>query len=302
MNNCLHCSSLAVSQFDNQYYSLNDLIYAIHEASYLGLESLAISGGEPFLSPFFDTILRETIARKIDNILIYTSGVVRDRDGTPTPLSKSTLNTLKIEGIRLIFGVHSTDPTIHDNFVGTSGRYEICIESIQKALESNIPVECHVVPSHHNISTLGSTARELIQIGVQRVSFLRLVLQGNAAKNQNLLTLNEDDEAKMASIFTNLLNENGGREKYRFGIPMSNYCGRFSSCNAGISKLIMRWDGTFLPCEAFKECRQSEFVLGKLGDSRIYQMLEEANRSSALRKLKANSHRIDPCPAQYLYI
>ena len=91
-------------------------------------------------------------------------------------------------------------------------------------------------------------------------------------------------------------------EKYRFGVPFGKQCGHAMQCQAGISKLIMRWDGVFFPCEAFKESDPDEFRLGRLGETSLSEMLGKAKAHKSLLRLKEQSRGIDPCPAQYLHL
>jgi radical SAM protein with 4Fe4S-binding SPASM domain len=97
----------------------------------------------------------------------------------------------------------------------------------------------------------------------------------------------------------NLLVEKG--YPIRLGVPFSGRCGRFSPCKAGISKLIVRWDGAVFPCEAFKECGASILCLGQAGEQSLSELLSKARENKALIGLRQRVDSLEPCPAQILY-
>ncbi len=200
-----------------------------------------------------------------------------------------------------MFNVQSCLPDVHDRLVGFPGRLRLTLSSIESALDAGLHVECHVVPHKRNLDSLEQTGRELLDMGVQRVSFLRLVPQGYAEANRNALLCSPDEERRMVETFRALMAQPEGRSRYRFGVPFSGRCGPETKCHAGQSKLIMRWDGVFFPCEAFKECGHSEFELGHIIDGDLGGTLRRARASVPLQLLKRRALGVDPCPAQCLY-
>ena len=300
MNHCLHCSSRALPHNSNRLKT-ESLIGLIQEASEIGLHSLSISGGEPFLHPDYHRILKECHAPGIRRVLVYTSGVARDANGLASPLDWSMLRVARDINATLVFSVHSDDPNVHDRIARRAGGLQLCFESLQRATKVGVSIECHIVPNQLNIATVASTAHRLIDMGVLRVSFLRLVPQGYAAQHLDKLITSDSSEAYLELVLRKLSLENGADQKYRFGIPFSRCNHQISKCQAGTSKLIMRWDGAFFPCEAFKECGVASFCLGRIGESSLEQMLRSAMENQTLRHLRQQAGNADPCPAQYLY-
>lgn len=268
----------------------------------LGLRSLSISGGEPFIHPESNSIINICASKRLDRLSIYTSGVLCDSEGDAISLSaKATLEAVKQSGAVLIFNIQSWLPEVHDKIVGAPGRLEIVLTSIRNAIAHDIPVECHIVPNKQNVDSLAITARKLIMLGVQRVSFLRLVPQGYAKMNRSSIVCSYDEEERMLEAFRSLLKDEDAQNKYRFGVPFSGACQTPSHCQAGTSKLIMRWDGMFFPCEAFKESGREEFSLGGAFDHSLSDILDRVVNCSALHQLKTVTCGQDPCPAQSLY-
>ena len=87
------------------------------------------------------------------------------------------------------------------------------------------------------------------RLGVSKVSFLRLVLQGRAVDNKMDILLS-DDEFEDVKILINRYYK-AHPNKIRVGIPFSA-CTIKKNCLAGTDKLNIRYDGNVYPCEAFK--------------------------------------------------
>lgn len=301
LNSCIHCSSLG-GHSSNGHLPFSQLAQLLHEASDLGLQHLSFSGGEPFLHSEFSRLLRLSKALAFPHVAVYTSGVVRDARRIAVSFGQAdSFSDLLDSSAVLIFNIQSCEPEIHDAIVGKAGRFEIARRSLVEAVRRGFPVECHIVPNRTNLDSLVSTARELIELGVEKVSFLRLVPQGNAASNEHLLGLFEEDSKRLYAAFDELRKDHNSAKKYRFGIPFSGVVGGPGACGAGLSKLIMRWDGVFFPCEAFKESGHSEYILGHLGVDSLAAVLKRGQESLDLSLLKNFTQGQEVCPAQCLY-
>jgi radical SAM protein with 4Fe4S-binding SPASM domain len=97
----------------------------------------------------------------------------------------------------------------------------------------------------------------------------------------------------------NLSQADWGSMKLRFGIPFSGLFHQKLACNAGISKLIIRYDGVVLPCEAFKCARFDNFKLGHIHTDSLSEMLVygKFHRQMNFLKDEAESY-LESCPAQ----
>lgn len=254
MNRCVYCSSRAVPHSEMPAIEAETVSKVVADAMTLGLRSLAISGGEPFLHPDIRRILTECAGYRVRRLVVYTSGVFRDDGGGAVSLPDELTAMARSCKAELVFNVQSTLARIHDGLVGAKGRLAMTLLAMQRAVAGGNTVECHIVPNHQNARSLASTARHLISLGVRRVSFLRLVPQGYALENREMIVCNDEDDAIMREQFRLLLSDPNADHVYRFGVPFSKHSRTRKACGAGCSKAIMRWDGTFLPCEAFKEC------------------------------------------------
>ena len=102
-------------------------------------------------------------------------------------------------------------------------------------------------------------------------------------------------------IFLRLTSKIQDTPKLRIGIPFSGVIDQPKICNAGESKLIIRYDGKVLPCEAFKDEQFSEFILGDIRHDSLEDILKQTSSYLSLRSLKKNLTGLETCPAQLLY-
>jgi radical SAM protein with 4Fe4S-binding SPASM domain len=295
-NACLFCSSY--SHRDAKHFlSYSDAERVGKQSVSLGLTRIAISGGEPLFHPdivnisnFFNDIGLHTA--------IYTTGISRClKNGSRAYKEWDQFNK---RGVTLIFNIQSTERTIHDKLTRHIGSFEKTINSLKASLDFGMDVETHIVPNKLNINSLEDTVKELISIGVQRISFLRLVSQGNAKENAHFLELNHRESENLKKIFL-LIKKEHENSKLRFGVPFSGLLNSPKPCNAGECKLIIRYDGKVLPCEAFKDKSFDAYVLGDIRKDSLTSILKNGHSHNGLMDLKNQTTILESCPAQLLY-
>ena len=294
-NRCLFCSSLALANAQKSL-GLSTMRSLAEQASLLGLRDISISGGEPLLHP--DLLRIIGAFRDFDiNSIIYTTGLAR-RNDTVVPFLDWEL--FRIYTPKLVFNVQSAEPTVHDFLAGRPGCLGLTKASLLRAKENGFAVEVHIIPNRVNLDSLEFTVRELFRWGVDRISFLRLVPQGYAKDNLATLRLRSRETRDLYNRFHQLSRAEPSR--LRFGIPFSGALDEPKSCNAGLHKLIVRYDGKVLPCEAFKDSSCSRFVLGDIHDESLASLLKKARNCQHLSRLKdSTAPHSEPCPAQALY-
>lgn len=301
LNRCLFCSSMVGGSDPHPALQLSLIEEALIQGVKLELQELSISGGEPFLHPHISNVLE--LCRKVDipRVKVYTSGIIRNRSGEAAPIEDCAL----VEQVRrahatVVFNVQSSKSAVHDQLVGWAGRLALSLRSMRLLVDAGIPVECHVVPNRLNVDSLLRTAHDLVEFGVHRVSFLRIVRQGNGVLNWPLLELDMTGLAAMREQLLALSKEPDANDLYRFGLPFSDVIRNCQTCQAGESRLLVRWDGKCFPCEAFKGC-DPEFVIGTIGCDNIESVLERANSNTELGFLKRGITEMEPCAAQLFY-
>lgn len=295
-NRCLFCSSAVCAETRHRFLSAEIALRVVEQGRALGLSQVSLSGGEPLLHPEIVRIV--TGIRELDlQPVVYTTGITLgrnceeseewDRFGSVAPL--------------LVFNIQSADPRVHDLLANRPGAFAMTVASLKCAIDRNLRTEVHIVPLRHNLETIPDTVEWLAQLGVRRVSFLRLVPQGNAREHREELELPKVEAARLRSILASVSQKHGAGISIRLGIPFSTVLGAARHCVAGETKLLIRPDGTAFPCEAFKDPQLADFALGNVHNLALGEILGRSRGLVRLGELKSSDALLDPCPAQLLY-
>ena len=160
---------------------------------------------------------------------------------------------------KVIFNVEADTSKLYDQIMGTDeGGFELMKQSIRDCVSSGLIVEVHVVPMQVNFRHLKSIFAMCYQLGVVKVSILRLVVQGRALENLQLVNLSVEDNREVFKLIRTLQEEYQG--KVRIGLPYSDSSCRIY-CKAATDKINIRYDGNVYPCEVFKD----DLLNAKLG-------------------------------------
>jgi radical SAM protein with 4Fe4S-binding SPASM domain len=295
-NFCMHCSSLS-SLNSKTLINKESVLNVANQAIDLGLTRLVISGGEPLYHPDIKSIVHGIVDTGLD-VSIYTTGIAPDAMGQPS--SFHDWNDFN-KNTRLIFSVHSTNDFTHDEISGRQGALSLTKSSVFAAKEHDFYTEVHLVPNKINLFEIEETVDTLASWGVDQVSFLRLVPQGYAYKNRRQLSFNSQEIKYFTSLISKLCEKDVGDTSMRFGIPFSQSLKHQVKCNAGENKLIIRYDGKVLPCEAFKDAKFSNFILGDIYTDKLNKIMDIGCGHKALNSSKMKTSFCEACPAQVEY-
>lgn len=246
-NNCLHCSSLS-TEHCSEIIPLSKFKEVVQSAKNLGLQTVCLSGGEPFLHPDILEMVAFLHQERL-NSFIYTSGICLDEQARRIPIPTSVISKLSSTVSKLIFNVEAANEAVYDAIMGTTGNFPILLESIRRAVDSGVRVEGHFVPNKLNFKQIEKTLELCKSLGASRLSFLRLVLHGRAFLNRSLLQMSASETEKMSQLLHQIQTEN--HYPIRIGFPLSDGSG-ICQCEAAYGKVNIRYDGRVYPCEAFK--------------------------------------------------
>lgn len=300
-NKCVYCSSLSNINAKHKLEHI-DVLRIAKQALGLGLKKICISGGEPLYHPDIVGIINSISALGLE-ISLYTTGLCPTEYLTGAPY-RDWENFIDKEKITPIFNIQSIREDIHDKITSNIGSFRKTKDALMRAKDMGFRIENHIVPNKLNIGSLEETVGVLTEWGVHKISFLRFVPQGYARDNLDLLLMNQEDLSILREKFNALASKDQKENKLRFGIPFSNEIDRPKRCNAADSKLIVRYDGIVLPCEAFKDIALSKFKLGDIWSYSLKELLHGGNIHSDLNDLKRHvcSMKSDEtCVAQVLF-
>lgn len=246
-NNCKHCSSMS-NRHCSEVIDFDKFKEVVDGALTLGLETICFSGGEPFLHPNIVEMVRYVFSKGLKSY-IYTSGISFDSDENFTSLSDKILADISGCVTKLIFNVEAAKEETYDLIMGTQRCFPLMKSSALKAAEHNILTEAHFVPMRLNVDQIEETITLCGQIGIKKISFLRLVSHGRAAFNGNDILLTNDQTEKLKEVLLYVKNE--ASIDIRIGVPLLNGENE-TKCEAANGKLNIKYDGGVFPCEVFK--------------------------------------------------
>lgn len=255
-NRCIYCSSHSNPQATH-IIPFEIIKNVIDDAKSLGCKTVCLSGGEPFLHPQILDII-SYIAKQQLICYVYTSGIYM-KDEVYSSLPNEYIEAIRGMVDKLIFNVEADSSTLYDQIMGTDvGGFDMMKKSINDCVSSGLVVETHVVPMQVNFKHLKSIFEMCYQLGVSKVSILRLVLQGRALVNLSLVKLTGEDSREVTKLIKALKEAYKG--KVRIGLPYSDSNCRIY-CKAASDKINVRYDGNVYPCEVFKD----DLLNAKLG-------------------------------------
>lgn len=290
-NNCIYCSSCS-DKYNFKLIHVSDVINIIEELKTLGVTKVNLSGGEPLLHPDIISILRSFKDTNID-VAIYSSGIYDNIQ----PIPYTLLRYVKLYTSKIIFNVQAVDNDLYRTITNSNHNIDIVLKSIERAIQFKIPTEVNFVPMKINLNQIELLLSLCESIGVSKVNFLRLVNQGRAKDNEDILYLSEND----IDILKNKLSDISKNKKYniRIGNPLLS-----SGCDCEViknQKLVIKYDGKVIPCEAFKDYFSNK-ECDSIHDKSLSDIYNNSTIFFSLRNkcIKALSNSNEVCPAQIL--
>ena len=188
-------------------------------------------------------------------------------------ISKSDFKLLKEAGLfKIVFDMQAYTSEV-DNYLMGRNHMNWCnvLDSIYNASLADILVDIHFVPMRPNVKELPELISLLSLININQINILKFVPQGRGRDNEEQLKLSDEELMQ----FLNLLYEYIKKWdiNVRIGIPLMEE--NSHKCTAGLQKLDIKFDGTVLPCPAFKEIDAIEAKSLGIKLPNIYDNLED---------------------------
>ena len=203
---------------------------------------------------------------------MYTSGIANG-----FPIEDLKLSTPD----KLIFSLYSGERKIHNRITRNRTSFEKTTESIRRSIDTGIVVELHCVITTINLNHLDSLMEFAEEVGINKVSFLRLVPQGRTNFRSTFLP-DYRDYLKLRWIFLDLMNRY--KPEIRLGSPFNilhiNGCTR---CTSG-DRMVINSQGVAFPCDALKGVKTLDPCNVK--DHKLIKIMEENELFNIMRSKK----------------
>jgi MoaA/NifB/PqqE/SkfB family radical SAM enzyme len=235
LNRCLHCSSCGSPTGKNlmkldDYYSIIDTLLS------LDYRRIILSGGEPLLNDNIYEFVEYAYNKKL-SVYLYTSGISKNIENVKICLKH-------IE--KIIVSLYALKAEIHDFITCNPGSFEKTLDFIKYLFANKIPYEINTVAMKNNINDIVNIVEADIGEKADKINVLKLVIQGNAITNRNII---EPTSAEIENLLNVLTKYSDVKLSHSFDYTKG-------SCDA-YEKMCFTSDGYLLPCEAFKGVRQN---------------------------------------------
>lgn len=184
-------------------------------------------------------------------------------------ISREEMDTLKSIGLdKIVFDFQAAEEQTYNQLMGTKEFFGKVSLSMIRAIKAGLNTDVHFVPMKPNYRQFPDVLEELNIVQVPSISILNFVPQGSGLLNREELMLSTEEMREFSDIFNKC--KNTFRGNIRIGIPLLGTVQHL--CTAGTEKLDIKYDGTVLPCPAFKEISAEK--LEKYG-IRLYNIYDD---------------------------
>ncbi len=248
-----------LSEFEKNFYidEYNKKVQEIEEA-------------EPWNTKI-NEIIKRNLKRELDYVLNEMFGAI----------SSEEMNTLKAIGLdKIVFDFQAAEEQTYNQIMCTKELFGKVGTSMIRANKSGLNTDVHFVPMKPNYRQLPDILEELDIVGIKNISILNFVPQGRGLLNKENLMLSHEEMKEFTDIFNK--SKNNFKGNIRVGIPLLGNVKHL--CTAGTEKLDIKYDGTILPCPAFKEISAEKLEKYGIRLYNIYDDLENLVIKGGKRK------------------
>jgi MoaA/NifB/PqqE/SkfB family radical SAM enzyme len=269
---CQHCY-LDAAPWCNTHLPLELVTRSLGEAEQLGISTIYLSGGEPFLYPELPEVLAFVSRQQRLELCVSTNG---------TLINTAEAALLKDSGASVQVSIDGPE-AYHDRVRGSRGTFCRASSGIQQLVTAGVPVTVVITVCQDNMACLSWLAEWAAGMGVERVSVQPLLQLGRGSKIHN----KKLSEEQLCDLFLQLsdLGHTYRSRGLRFSLayrtrrfllahPCAAYVCNGTHCHRKVAKeikkLVIREDGTVLPEIPTLNYR---FALGNLHDDTLTELV-----------------------------
>ena len=271
--NCRHCY-LEAGPTCHTELPLELALGALSETERLGLSTVYLSGGEPFLYRELPQVLAFAARQPNLALRISTNGTLIDAEQVALAKENNASVQISIDG---------PEP-YHDEFRRSEGAFRRSSRAIQLLVQAGVPVTIVVTICQDNLSYLRGLAEWAAGMGVQRFSVQPLLKYGRGAEIEHK-RLTADQLCKLFLELSDLGVAYRGRglefalsyhtKQLFLAHPCAAYVCNGAGCHRKVRKeikrLVVRENGTVLPEIATLNPR---FALGNLREGPLSELVD----------------------------
>ncbi len=258
---CKYCYAQTVAlNRQEALISLPRLKEIFSETRELGIESIAISGGEPFLHPQIFEVIAELVNTGISPAV-----------STKTPFSEPMIVRLVNTGLKRIqISLDSPNSEVVDNIVGVPGYFRSIVKTIEKLVAYGIKVRVNCVLIKETVKDVYALCELLYRLGVRQVSFAPF--SANLAHYDLALFPAQNDYGQVSVELARAQQDFPGLlVHYSHPLELEEKLRKMEVewCSAGRFGFAVRPDGKVTICEQLTD---DDFVVGDLNHQSIIEV------------------------------
>ena len=274
------------------------------ELGSVGVRTLCLSGGEPFIRKDFYTLVDGIIENKM-RYRILTNGTLID-DQTMIEFAKGK-RRLRLDSIQI--SIDGSKAEIH-NKSRPPDSFDKALVALKLLKDNDFPVTVRVTINRHNFDDLENIAALLIDdVGLSGFTTNEADYQGSArCQGQDIILTVEERKQVMSSLTAINKKYNGGvgaqagplsrammmseiSERIARGETGMPGRGTLCSCGGVFSKMAVLHDGTFVPCDMLPD-----LVMGKIGETSLEEAWQTHPKIKEVReRRKISLSEIEEC-------
>lgn len=270
-----------------------ELFAAIDRMAEMGLEAVALSGGDPLARPDVMDLLEHIVARGM-------------RAGISTSLlalGEETARRMQELGVLVQVSLDGSTPEINDWNRGT-GSYEKAMRGVELLGRLRIPFRFACVVSKRNVEDLQGMVRLALDRGAREVAFAKVKLAGRAREEEGANPTREELAAAYYALYRKSFEaqEQGLAIKCKHNQPLTTgleeRVGRLP-CGAGRTFVHVSYNGDIIPCSLLEGVEQ--FVLGNIRRDGLEEVWEHSPVLRFFRETTVEDIAVcAQCPVKYL--
>jgi radical SAM protein with 4Fe4S-binding SPASM domain len=254
---CVHCyktagESLPEELTTEEWYSVIDELKA------LGVMTVAITGGEPFMRDDLFDILKY-IANSTIGINLLTNGTL------VTPADIETLKEIGPE--KVIVSLDGATRNTHEKIRGES-TFDKTVKTIAMLTENGLPVRSNTVIYTGNIAEIEKIIEMLLGLGVQEMVFDRFMSTGRGKEHEGLIPPLEVGE-DLSKIFSTYESRSAQNIQLKFSGDIEEHGLPYSYCGIGTSMITIKADGHVVLCPVLSSPR---FTAGTIREDSLKEV------------------------------
>ena len=217
--------------------------------------------------------------RLMDNVRKYYERIMNP--DSFSPIEKIEFKRLKELGLdKIVFDYQAYEHDTDEFLMGRDRNKHVCLlDSMLNATSVGVETDVHFIPMKPNYKEIPDILEMLEIAGINNISLLNFVPQGRGRLNVSDLMLSREEMLEFMDILESSRNLFSGT--IRIGIPLSGE--DTHKCNAGLEKLDIKFDGTVLPCPAFKELDRDTMKKYGIKYYNIYENLNDVKTPGGKR-------------------